>query len=71
VDYHDQRKIENLKKACQYLTKYDESLELLIMVIRQAMIRIDPEQDDPLIQPIHSELVGCLGLRDYLNLECS
>ena len=62
VDYHDQRKIENLKQACEYLTKYDESLELLHYGYQAGYDQDRPfEQDDPMIQPIHSELGRVFG----------
>lgn len=55
VDYYDTDKISDLKYACRYLYKYDEFLELAHYGYQAECT------DDPLIQPIHSELGRVFG----------
>lgn len=58
VDYHDRRKVENLKYACRYLTKYDEFLELVHYGYQAEQ---HYHQDDPLSQQITSKLGRVFG----------
>lgn len=55
VDYYDTDKTSDLKYACRYLYKYDEFLELVHYGYQAECT------DDPLIQPIHSELGRVFG----------
>lgn len=56
VDYHDEEKIRDLKFACQYLTKYDEYIELM-----HYGYQANQYCDDPTRRPIYSELGRVFG----------
>ena len=56
VDYYNAAKIRDLKFACQYLTKYDEYIELV-----HYGYQVNQCCDDPNQKPVYSELKRVFG----------
>ena len=56
MDYHDEDKISDLKFACQYLTKYDEYIELM-----HYGYQANQCSDDPTQRPVYSKLGRVFG----------